>query len=152
MESPSRSWRFPTPSSNRVGRPSCSSSWGLTRRASLRGSGRRWRRPRPRGCPSKPRNPAARVLYMATRSPDPVTQAAAYRQHLLGLLGEDDPAEVQASTRAALLALLKDAGPDLRRTPAPDEWSVLELLGHLVDAEIVMSGRYRWVLSDDRPA
>src|SRR5438445_346955 len=34
--------------------------------------------------------------------------------------------------------------------PAPDEWSVLELLGHLVDAEIVMSGRYRWVLSDDR--
>jgi len=88
---------------------------------------------------------------MATASPDPVTQAAAYQQHLLGLLGPDDPAEVQASTHARLLAILKDAGSDLRVMPAPDEWSVLELLGHLVDAEIVMSGRYRWVLSHDRP-
>src|SRR5438094_10014512 len=88
---------------------------------------------------------------MATRSPDPVMQAAAYQQHLLDLLGQDDPAEVQASTRARLLAVVKDAGSDLRQTPAPGEWSVLELLGHLVDAEIVVSGRYRWVLSHDRP-
>src|SRR5205823_3482692 len=88
---------------------------------------------------------------MATASPDPVTQAAAYQQHLLGLLGQDDPAEVQASTRARLLAVVKDAGSDLRQTPAPGEWSVLELLGHLVDAEIVVSGRYRWILSHDRP-
>src|SRR5438093_7946824 len=88
---------------------------------------------------------------MATASPDPVTQAAAYQQHLLGLLGQDDPAQVQAATRARLVAVLEDAGSDLRRTPAPGEWSVLELLGHLVDAEIVLSGRYRWVLSHDRP-
>ena len=88
---------------------------------------------------------------VARVSPDPVTQATAYQQHLLGLLGQDDPAEVQASTRAALLELLEDIGSDLRTTPAPGEWSVLELLGHLVDAEIVLSGRYRWVLSHDRP-
>src|SRR5207248_9079626 len=56
-----------------------------------------------------------------------------------------------ASTRARLLSLVKDAGSALRQTPTPGEWSVLELLGHLVDAEIVMSGRYRWVLSHDRP-
>ena len=87
----------------------------------------------------------------ATVSPDPVTQAAAYQQHLLGLLRQDDPAEVQTSTRAALLEILEDTGSDLRTTPAPGEWSVLELLGHLVDAEIVLSGRYRWVLSHDRP-
>ena len=88
---------------------------------------------------------------VATASPDPVTQAAAYQQHLLGLLGQDDPAEAQVSTRAALLEILEDTGSDLRITPAPGEWSVLELLGHLVDAEIVVSGRYRWVLSHDRP-
>src|SRR5207249_8820683 len=88
---------------------------------------------------------------VAAVSPDPVTQATAYQQHLLGLLGQDDPAEVQASTRARLLALVKDAGSDLRQTPTPGQWSVLELLGHLVDAEIVVSGRYRWVLSHDRP-
>src|SRR6266550_2459916 len=88
---------------------------------------------------------------MATASPDPVTQAAAYQQHLLGLLGQDDPAQVQAATRAGLVAVLEDTGSDLRTTPAPGEWSVLELLGHLVDAEIVLSGRCRWVLSHDRP-
>ena len=88
---------------------------------------------------------------VARVSPDPVTQAAAYQQHLLGLLRQDDPAEVQTSTRAALLEILEDTGSDLRTTPAPGEWSVLELLGHLVDAEIVLSGRYRWVLSHDRP-
>ena len=88
---------------------------------------------------------------VARVSPDPVTQATAYQQHLLGLLGQDDPAEAQVSTRAALLEILEDTGSDLRITPAPGEWSVLELLGHLVDAEIVLSGRYRWVLSHDRP-
>src|SRR2546430_9492104 len=88
---------------------------------------------------------------MATASPDPVTQAAASQQLLPGVLGQDDPAQVQAATRARLLAVLEDAGSALRRTPAPGEWSVLELLGQLVDAEIVLSGRYRWVLSHDRP-
>jgi hypothetical protein len=28
---------------------------------------------------------------------------------------------------------------------------MLELVGHLVDAEIVMSGRYRWAISQDEP-
>jgi DinB superfamily len=88
---------------------------------------------------------------VVTASPDPVMQAAAYQQHLLGLLRQDDPAEVQASTHAALLEILEDTGSDLGTKPAPGEWSVLELLGHLVDAEIVLSGRYRWVLSHDRP-
>src|SRR2546430_9070614 len=88
---------------------------------------------------------------MATRSPDPVMQAAAYQQHLLGLLGEDDPAEVQASTRARLLAVLKEAGSGLRRTPAPGEWAVVELFGPFVDAEIVLGGRYPVGPSHHRP-
>ena len=84
-------------------------------------------------------------------SPDPVTQGAAYQRLLLDLLGRDDPATVQEATLASLEEVVRDAGPDLRRRPAPLEWSVLELVGHLVDAEIVMSGRYRWALSHDDP-
>jgi DinB family protein len=84
-------------------------------------------------------------------SPDPVTQGAAYQRLLLDLLGRDDPATVQESTVGRIEAVLNDAGTDLRRRPAPREWSVLELLGHLVDAETVMSGRYRWALSQDQP-
>ncbi|HVH65743.1 MAG TPA: DinB family protein [Candidatus Acidoferrum sp.] len=85
------------------------------------------------------------------RSPDPVTQASAYQQMLVSLLGTDDPAEVQAATEARVRAIVHDAGVNLRRRPAPKEWSVLELLGHLADAELVMGGRYRWALSHDQP-
>jgi hypothetical protein len=88
---------------------------------------------------------------VATISPDPVTEGGAYQRQLLGLLGEDDPAEVQEATLVRLRAVLEDAGANLRRRPAPKEWSVLELLGHLVDAEIVMSARFRWVISEDQP-
>jgi len=88
---------------------------------------------------------------MAKTSPDPVAEGRAYQQLLLTLLGEDDPAMVQQLTEAALRSVLRDAGSELRRRPAPAEWSVLELLGHLVDAEIVMSGRYRWTISQDEP-
>jgi hypothetical protein len=84
-------------------------------------------------------------------SPDPVAEAAAYQQHMLSLLGTDDPATVQETTPAAVRALLDHAGTDVRRRPAPKDWSVLELLGHLTDGELVVSGRYRWALSQDRP-
>ena len=87
----------------------------------------------------------------STASPDPITQASAYQQHLLSLLGDDDPAEVQARTEERIRSILQQAESVLRRRPAAGEWSVLELLGHLVDAEIVLTGRYRWALSQDRP-
>jgi hypothetical protein len=84
-------------------------------------------------------------------SPDPVTQAAEYQQHLLGLLGDDDPAEVQAATPAALRGTLAEAGDRVRERPQPDEWSVLECAGHIADAELVVSGRLRWIVAHDEP-
>jgi hypothetical protein len=88
---------------------------------------------------------------MARTSPDPVTEGRAYQQQLLTLLGQDDPAEVQAGTASAVQSVLSEAGADLRRRPAAAEWSVAELVGHLADAETVMSARYRWTLSQDEP-
>lgn len=83
--------------------------------------------------------------------PDPVAQAAAYQRMLLAALGDDDPAEVQSHGPADARALVATAGTDLRMRPAPREWSVLLCLAHLTDAEIVMTGRYRWVLAHDQP-
>jgi hypothetical protein len=83
--------------------------------------------------------------------PDPVAQAEAYRRYLLGALGDDDPAEVQAATPALLRRLIADAAEDLRTAPAAGEWSVIELVGHILDAEIVLAGRYRWILAHDEP-
>ena len=35
--------------------------------------------------------------------------------------------------------------------PEPGEWSVLQCVSHILDAEIVYSGRYRWILAQEEP-
>ena len=85
------------------------------------------------------------------RDVDPVAQPAEYQQLLLGLVGDRDPALVQVGQPDDLAELIAEAGPDLRTRPVPGQWSVLECAGHLLDAEVVYSGRYRWTLAHDEP-
>jgi DinB superfamily len=89
---------------------------------------------------------------MMPGSPDPVAAPSEYQQLMLSLVGQDDPASVQEATPGAVRARVATAATDLRAQPAQGEWSVLELVGHLADAELVMAGRYRWVLAHDEPA
>lgn len=96
-------------------------------------------------------DPMAMLAADTNASPDPVTEPKAYQQLLVGLVGEDDPGEVQRGTAAAIRALVDEAGPDLRARPGEGEWSVLECVAHMTDAEIVASGRYRWILAHDEP-
>jgi hypothetical protein len=83
---------------------------------------------------------------------DPVLDPQGYQRELLALLGTNDPLEVMAETpgtfaqRAAALP-----GEAVARRPAPREWSVAELLGHLWDAEIAYSFRARAILAQDQP-
>ena len=84
-------------------------------------------------------------------TPDPVREARAYQEMLFAALDHDDPADAQASTPARISRLIETAGADLRTRPEPTEWSVLECIGHVTDAETVMSARYRWVLAHDEP-
>jgi hypothetical protein len=84
-------------------------------------------------------------------SPDPIAEGAAYQRHLLAALGGDDPAAAQSQTLARIERLVADAGTDLRALPAAGEWSVIECIGHVVDAEVVCSGRYRWIVAHDEP-
>src|SRR6476659_8414802 len=39
----------------------------------------------------------------------------------------------------------------LRYKPAPDKWSILEVLGHIADIEIVYAYRLRQMLADKKP-
>jgi len=82
---------------------------------------------------------------------DPVRQPDSYQRMLLALLGDADPAEVQAATPAALRALFAEAGGDLRSRPEAGEWSVYQCVAHIGDAELVVGGRYRWILAHDEP-
>jgi len=85
------------------------------------------------------------------RRVDPVAEADLYRETLLGLLGDRDPVEVQAELPDQLETIVREAGPDLRTRPAAGEWSALELVGHILDAEITSAARYRWILAHDEP-
>jgi hypothetical protein len=88
---------------------------------------------------------------MLTTSPDPVLEPKAYQDMLVGLVGDDDPTEVQAGSAARIVDLLDRAGDRATERPAPDEWSVLGCIAHMTDAELVASGRYRWILAHDTP-
>jgi hypothetical protein len=73
--------------------------------------------------------------------------AQEYIQRILGNLGEKDALKTQAETPKQLNRLLQGAPlSKLRKRPAPDKWSVGEILAHLAEAEIVVSWRVRSIL------
>jgi hypothetical protein len=84
-------------------------------------------------------------------SPDPVREPKAYQDYLIGLVGNDDPADAQAAAPARIRELLAEAGDDATTRPSPGEWAVVECVAHIVDAEIVAAARYRWILAHDEP-
>ena len=73
-----------------------------------------------------------------------------YVQRILSNIEGKDPLQVLGATAARLRALVRDSSPDtLRRKPAPDKWSAVEIIAHLADAEIVASWRMRSILAHD---
>ena len=84
-------------------------------------------------------------------TPDPVAEAAEYQRFLLSLLGDRDPFQVQAGTVEALREIFAEAGDRIRERPSPEDWSVLEIAGHILDAEVACTGRYRWIIAHDEP-
>ena len=75
-----------------------------------------------------------------------------YIAAVLGLLGDADPLEVLETTPSwcenATRGLTEE---QLRRPEAPGKWSVVEILQHLADSELVWGYRLRKVLAEDRP-
>src|SRR5437879_9477977 len=60
-----------------------------------------------------------------------------------------DAAEKSPKEIAAAVSGLPDQV--LRYKPAPDKWSILEILGHLADMEILYAYRLRQMLADKKP-
>jgi hypothetical protein len=70
-----------------------------------------------------------------------------YTERILGYVEGQDPLVVQAATAARLAQLIDGCPVDaLRRRPAPDKWSVGEVIAHLADGEIVGGYRIRLIL------
>lgn len=70
-----------------------------------------------------------------------------YVDRILSYAEGQEPLKVQASTAGTLARMVKDAPPSkLRKRPAPDRWSVIEILAHLADGEVVTAWRLRAIL------
>jgi len=70
-----------------------------------------------------------------------------YRKRILGNVGQEEPMKLQAAAPKKIERLLKGVSTaKLRKRPAPDKWSVAEILAHLADAEIVTGYRMRLTL------
>jgi hypothetical protein len=73
--------------------------------------------------------------------------AQQYIQRMLGNIVGQDGIKVQSSTAKKLDRLTKNVpSAKLHKRPAPDKWSVTEILAHLADAEIVLAWRLRSIL------
>ena len=70
-----------------------------------------------------------------------------YIQRILGHAGDHEPLKVQATTAKKIKSLIQGhSAASLRKRPAPDKWSVAEIVTHLVDTDIVGGYRMRFIL------
>jgi hypothetical protein len=73
--------------------------------------------------------------------------AQQYSQRILSHAEGMDPLKSQSAAAKKLDRLVKSVpASKLRKRPAPDKWSVSEILAHLADAEIVIAWRIRSIL------
>jgi hypothetical protein len=85
--------------------------------------------------------------------PDATREPAAYVRALVRTLGEREPLAVLAATPAAARELCRGLDEAGWRTPmAAGEWSALQVVGHLLDVDIVYGFRWRLILTEDRPS
>jgi hypothetical protein len=74
--------------------------------------------------------------------------AQQYIQRILENLEGQEPLKVQAATAKKIEKLLKRVPPTkLRKRPAPDKWSITEIVTHLADTEMVGGYRMRMILA-----
>jgi hypothetical protein len=73
-----------------------------------------------------------------------------YTKRLLSYGEGKDPLRLQQAAPKKLAALIRGkTRKQLSRRPAPDTWSIAEILAHLADAELATSWRLRQVLSNN---
>jgi hypothetical protein len=81
---------------------------------------------------------------------DPATYYARIEQAIVGSGG--DPLSILEATGQELERIVEQTPvTTLRKRPHPGKWTPNEILGHLVDAEVMFAARLRLVLCEDNP-
>ncbi|MHB8618254.1 MAG: DinB family protein [Chloroflexota bacterium] len=85
--------------------------------------------------------------------PDAALQPAAYVQALIDTLGDHDPLEIYSGTVSRAAALCHGLTADQWHAPlAEGEWSAAQIVGHLLDVDVVYGFRFRLVLTEENPS
>jgi hypothetical protein len=78
--------------------------------------------------------------------------AAAYVAAVLALVGDRKPLDILRDTPAALrVAIIGLSRDKLRQPERAGKWSIVHVLQHLADSDIVWAWRMRLILAQDRP-
>ena len=84
--------------------------------------------------------------------PDAAAEPAAYVQALLEVLGDRDPLEVLQTTSRAVDTMISQSDEAILSDKSDSSsWSFHDVLGHLLDVDIVYGFRLRLALSADNP-
>src|SRR6201995_4125307 len=79
---------------------------------------------------------------------EPGEAAAAYKTKILSYQAGGDFLELQAAAPDNLASLIEGlSAAELARRPAPEKWSIQEIVAHLADDELVGGYRLRMILS-----
>jgi hypothetical protein len=75
--------------------------------------------------------------------------AEQYRQRMFILVDGKDPVKLQVAAPARLARLLKGVSPaSARKRPAPDKWSIAEIVVHMADTEVVFGYLIRGIVGE----
>ena len=78
--------------------------------------------------------------------------ASAYTRALLDVLGSRDPVDVLSELMPWMEERVRTVDQRVLRVPeAPGKWSVIEVLQHLADSDLVFGFRLRMILTEDKP-
>ncbi len=73
--------------------------------------------------------------------------AEQYRNRMYGYIAGQNPLKLEAAAPARLAKLLRGVSPAVaRKRPAPDKWSIAEIVAHISDTELVSGYRIRAIL------
>ena len=90
-------------------------------------------------------------LQTAQDAVDPAKFPEEYTELLLGIAGSVDPFNLQRATIFDLAPLESVDDEKLMARESDGEWSVLEVIGHMVDSELNAAIRYRIILCEQEP-